>query len=229
MFPEELKILQTMHGLSMAQVISIRPRVGASATATGVDVHYMTDFGSGPATYFPMPACPLNRVASFVKDFAHPVDPIGFGLPLSCVKHYPISERGQRRNWRYTICYARRVEQHTFTMKCPSLPVEMSRSKVVAAVLRAKRQDIKEDFFENLPGITHRINQIFTSRQDEKYFPIVKRFLDSFPRDVFGAPHESFYPSLAYLSQHYGNEVYQPPPQYVRGMHFAFGIVVLSI
>lgn len=47
MFEDTIKIMKQMHGLTSAQVFTIRPRRGASAEETGVDVHYMTNFSRG--------------------------------------------------------------------------------------------------------------------------------------------------------------------------------------
>ena len=163
-----------------------------------------------------MPAIPLNHVVTFKQDFAHPTDPIGFGVPLSCTLHHPIIERGQRRQWRYVISYARRVEQHTFILKCPSLPVEISRSAVIAAVIRTRRQNPHPEFFQKLEGIKHRMTQTLQNRRDDEFIPGVERFLDSFPSSALEA-HDSFCDILALLSKDYGNDVYTPPHTYTRG------------
>lgn len=47
MYADAIKIMKSMHGISSAQVFTIRPRRGASSEETGVDVHYMTNFSRG--------------------------------------------------------------------------------------------------------------------------------------------------------------------------------------
>jgi hypothetical protein len=51
MFADSIKEMKKMHGISSAQVFSIRPRRDAVSTATGVDVHYMTNFSRGMLRY----------------------------------------------------------------------------------------------------------------------------------------------------------------------------------
>jgi hypothetical protein len=47
MFADVIKSMKSMHGISKAQVVTMRPRRGASYTVTGVDLHYMTNFSQG--------------------------------------------------------------------------------------------------------------------------------------------------------------------------------------
>ena len=149
------------------------------------------------------------------------MDPIDFGFPISCLKHYPISERGQRRNWRYVIAYAKRPEHHTFVFPSPSLPVELSRKSAIAIVIKSRRQKLKEDYEKELPVIRERYNAVLRNRtDDEKYLPFVDRFFNSLPKSN-DAVHETYFCALSLLSKLYGNEVYVPPEVYVRGMFFS--------
>jgi hypothetical protein len=165
-----------------------------------------------------MPACPLPRTAQFSEVFAHPEDPVDFGMPISCLAHFPIVARGQRRNWRYVIAYAKREERHTFTLPCPSLPIEMSRKQTVAIVARSRRQKLRKDHMIELEEIRERTRLVLCNRRDEEEFmPDVDNFLASVPRND-DEKHDSYYCVLSHLSQHYGNDVYKPPEIYVRGI-----------
>ena len=114
------------------------------------------------------------------------------------------------------ISYARRAEKHSFILKCPSLPVELSRSAVIAAVVETRRQTPHREFFEKLEGIQHRMTETLRNRRDGEFIPTVEKFLESFPTSN-GELHDSYYDSLALLSKRYGNEVYTPPHTYTRG------------
>ena len=160
---------------------------------------------------------PCPEVAHFREVFAHPVDPIDFGVPISCTMHYPVAERGQRRHWVYEISYARRRETHTFSLPCPSLPIEMSRLGTVAQVLQFRRQPIKKDCEEELEEILERITRRLRNRSDEQFRPTIEAFFRSLPLDDCTI-HESYYDVLADLSKNYGNEVYVAPEPHVRGM-----------
>lgn len=165
-----------------------------------------------------MPACPLPAAASFAATFAHPVDPVDFGLPMSCLRHFPVIERGQRRNWKYVIAYAKREETHTFTLPCPSLPVELSRSTVIAAVIQSRRQKLKKDILKEIPPIREKYEAVLCNRMDDKkYLPIVNKFFDSLPQNDDHV-HQSYFCALTLLSRLYGNEVYVPPEVHVRGI-----------
>jgi hypothetical protein len=165
-----------------------------------------------------MPACPLPASANFCTTFAHPEDPIDFGMPLSCLRHEPIIERGQRGNWRFVIAYAKREETHTFILSCPSLPVELSRRQAIAAVVKTKKQSVKDTLIEELPLVKEKYRAVLVNRCDEEYMPMVDTFFESLPKND-GETHESYYCALSELSKLYGNEVYVPPEVYVRGMY----------
>lgn len=47
MFADTIRGMKQIHGITSAQVFTIRPRRGASSDETGVDVHYMTNFSRG--------------------------------------------------------------------------------------------------------------------------------------------------------------------------------------
>lgn len=171
---------------------------------------------AGQAAFFPMPACPLPASANFCTTFAHPEHPLDYGMPLSCLRHEPISERGQRGNWRFLIAYAMREETHTFILPCPSLPVELSRKQVIAAVLQGKKQSVKETCIKDLPRIRERYYAVLANRQDDQQIPLVDKFFESLPKND-GEEHETYYCALSLLSKLYGNEVYVAPEVYVRG------------
>ena len=142
-----------IYGISTAQTFTIRPRAGASASETGIDVHYMTSYHRGQAWYFPMPASPVPDVGNFNRIFQHPTEPEKFGIPISCRKHFAIQERGCRRQWRYEIHYALQEGGHTFTLPCPSLPFEFSRDDIVELFQNVKRQQFKPKCQANLEQI----------------------------------------------------------------------------
>lgn len=173
-----------------------------------------------------MPACPLPAAPNFATDFAHPNDPIDFGLPISCVRHFPVIERGQRRNWKFVIAYAKREETHTFTLPCPSLPVELSRKEVISTVIKSRKQKLREDIVKELPAIRANYHEVLSNRKDDEHKTCVDKFLDSLPQNN-NQVHESYFCALSLLSRLYGNEVYVPPEVYVRGRFNVFKHAIL--
>ena len=165
-----------------------------------------------------MPASPCPEVAHFKGMFAHPVDPIGFGFAISCTMHYPVAERGQCRHWVYVISYARSRETHTFTLPCPSLPLDMSRRGTITQVLQSRRQRIHKDCDEELLAILERITRRLCNRSDEQFLPTIEAFFRSLPRGEDCDNHDSYYDVLADLSKNYGNDVYVAPVPHVAVM-----------
>lgn len=165
-----------------------------------------------------MPAIPMPAASNFLKNFAHPLNPQDFGVPIACVNHYPLQDRGQRRQWRYVIAYAKRSEHHSFTLRCPSLPLELSRQECVAAVIRSTRQPLRQEFLKNLAARRDSYVEVLLSRRDDKYIPEVEEFFESLMQLTDSNCHESYYDALAHLSKEYGNEVYVPPLVHITGL-----------
>ena len=163
-----------------------------------------------------MPAIPLPHSSNFREIFAHPTDPIEFGPPLHCLDHFPVEERGQRRHWRYIISYAKRTENQTFILKCPSLPLEISRKLAISRVVTSQRQSIKEDVADSIDVVRRNIYHTLKNRKDLDHMFDVNKLLNSFPLDN-ATVHESYYDALSKLSALYGNEVYVEPKTYARG------------
>ena len=85
-----------------------------------MNVHYMENF-THPNAYFPRPA-PAYPCPTWNGMFRH-CDPRQ-GNPVGGIVS-AITEKGQRRKWRYSIRYAG-GDVKDFVEKCPSLPFDLT-------------------------------------------------------------------------------------------------------
>jgi hypothetical protein len=154
--------------------------------------------------YHPMPA-PRVVTSRWNALFAHE-DPLQ-GNPIGG-NVTAVTERGQRRQWRYVVQYAGGATKE-FIKPCIPLPITFSLESLRERMANTFRQDMHDKWQTKMATVRANIVGILKHRKDDAFIPCWDNFFDKIPPSA-EVPHHTYENYLQNLARHHGGVVQVP-------------------
>jgi len=181
-----------IEGITRAQEI----RITASLDGKSVDIFYRED--CTVEGWFPRPVQPDASLAlHWANVFQHPDK--AQGNPISFT-HMPLTnERGNRQSWLYNVTFAGGATE-SFTLRCPSLPVQLDRDILIADLQRIERQPFSPIFFQDIAVVRHKVRTLLQLKSlTHNYGAAWEDFFLSLPQSQDDERFPLFVPSCALI------------------------------